>query len=172
MEPYPVHRLVLIVSGLLCALVLMPVLESGIGFHGLGGLSRAAFAKVCHQDPGRSFHVMGATLPVCARCTGIYLGFFIAWAAWGMAPLERRTRPVSSTLLFAGISPLVIDGLLNLSGILYSPAWLRAVTGFIFAAVAARGLWPALPECSRVLRSRARLMLVRSSNTIRGKGYG
>ena len=29
---------------------------------------------VCHQLPARSFHVWGMSLPVCARCTGIYLG--------------------------------------------------------------------------------------------------
>jgi uncharacterized membrane protein len=28
---------------------------------------------VCHQRPERSFHVDGRQLPVCARCTGLYL---------------------------------------------------------------------------------------------------
>ena len=44
--------------------------------------SRYAFALgvyaighvVCHQLPARSFHLWGAQLPVCARCTGIYAG--------------------------------------------------------------------------------------------------
>ena len=29
---------------------------------------------VCHQRPERSFHLWMTTLPVCARCTGIYFG--------------------------------------------------------------------------------------------------
>src|SRR4051812_3618485 len=33
---------------------------------------------VCHQLPARSFHLWGAQLPVCARCTGIYLGAAVA----------------------------------------------------------------------------------------------
>jgi len=36
---------------------------------------------VCHQRPERSFHLWAAQLPVCARCTGIYLG-----AVLGLAP--------------------------------------------------------------------------------------
>jgi hypothetical protein len=29
---------------------------------------------VCHQRPERSLHLFAAQMPVCARCTGIYLG--------------------------------------------------------------------------------------------------
>jgi uncharacterized membrane protein len=34
----------------------------------------AVGSLVCHQLRERSFHLWGAHLPVCARCTGIYLG--------------------------------------------------------------------------------------------------
>ena len=33
---------------------------------------------VCHQRPERSFHLWGAQMPVCARCTGIYMGAALA----------------------------------------------------------------------------------------------
>jgi uncharacterized membrane protein len=35
-------------------------------------------SRICHQIAERSFHVDGAQLPVCARCTGIYVGLAIA----------------------------------------------------------------------------------------------
>jgi len=49
-------------------------------------------AAVCHQKPERSFHLWGAQLPVCARCTGIYLGAALA------VMLARRREP-------AGVQP-------------------------------------------------------------------
>jgi uncharacterized membrane protein len=44
---------------------------------------------ICHQRPERSFHVEGRRLPVCARCTGLYLA-----APFGLmgALLMRRRR--------------------------------------------------------------------------------
>lgn len=48
----------------------------------------AAGSVVCHQLPWRSFHLWSAPLPVCARCTGIYLG--AAFAA--LAALTRADR--------------------------------------------------------------------------------
>jgi hypothetical protein len=49
-------------------------------------LSASAYwlgALVCHQRPDRSFHLAGAQLPVCARCTGLYLSSALAVAiAW------------------------------------------------------------------------------------------
>ena len=42
------------------------------------------FSPVCHQDPARSFWILGAPVAVCARCLGIYLG--AAVGAWIPAP--------------------------------------------------------------------------------------
>jgi hypothetical protein len=45
------------------------------------GLAVAAYSVghlICHQLPARSFHLWGAAMPVCARCSGIYFGAAIA----------------------------------------------------------------------------------------------
>jgi hypothetical protein len=51
---------------------------------------------VCHQLPGRSFHLWAAQLPVCARCTGIYAGAAIASMAV-LVSFKRLGRGVEGT---------------------------------------------------------------------------
>jgi uncharacterized membrane protein len=61
--------------------------------HGLlDKANRAAFA-VCHQIPDRTFSVAGRPLPLCARCSGTYLG-----ALAGLAVLALRGRGLASML--------------------------------------------------------------------------
>jgi hypothetical protein len=62
-------------------------------------LSASAYwigALVCHQRPDRSFHLADGQLPVCARCTGLYLsaavGVVFAWCR--AAP--RRALPFAA----------------------------------------------------------------------------
>src|SRR6266404_8326372 len=33
------------------------------------------FSRICHQDPARSWHIFGESLPVCIRCASIYFAF-------------------------------------------------------------------------------------------------
>jgi uncharacterized membrane protein len=45
----------------------------------------AAGSVICHQLPERSFFLDGRQLPVCARCTGLYLSAaagFLGWCIW------------------------------------------------------------------------------------------
>ena len=97
------------------------------GDYALAALAYAIGAMVCHQQTPRSFHLWGVQLPVCARCTGIYLGAALAAIAMpvvarlsqGRAPgpeapasqravLVASAVPIALTLIFewtTGITP-------------------------------------------------------------------
>lgn len=53
----------------------------------------AAGSVICHQLPERSFFLDGRQLPVCARCTGLYLSGAAGLAAWLVVKLLRGWRP-------------------------------------------------------------------------------
>ena len=50
---------------------------------------------VCHQLPERSFHLWAHQMPVCARCTGLYVGASVAALAAGTIRLkpDPTTKP-------------------------------------------------------------------------------
>jgi uncharacterized membrane protein len=54
---------------------------------GLLGKADAAGYAVCHRIDTRSFHIHGRQTPLCARCSGMYLG-----ALFGLAYLARFGR--------------------------------------------------------------------------------
>ncbi len=57
------------------------------GSHPLAALLiRNFFARLCHQNPARSFMVQGSPAAVCVRCLGIYLGAFLG----GLMAVEKR----------------------------------------------------------------------------------
>ena len=51
--------------------------EGGSKMHIFSTMIRFFFSPICHQQASRSIQVMGHPLAVCARCSGLYFGFFI-----------------------------------------------------------------------------------------------
>ncbi len=94
---------------------------------------------ICHQLPARTFKIEGVPLPLCARCTGIYLGFL--GGLLGMWLLRRQyaidlppTAILVTLVLF--ILVMIFDGLNSFLEFvpavpqLYpSQNWLRLTTG-------------------------------------------
>ena len=61
----------------------------------LGEFIFAVGSIICHQRPERSFFLDGHQLPVCARCTGLYLSGAFGLLAWGVLKVARRWRPIA-----------------------------------------------------------------------------
>jgi uncharacterized membrane protein len=98
---------------------------------------RLLFRTLCHGLPERSLEVFGTTMPICARCFGIYVGLAAGLAAFGLVRyLSERAMRMT---LFVAVTPLAIDGLTQLAGLRESTNPLRIATGL--AAGLCFGLW-------------------------------
>ncbi len=109
---------------------------------GLLGKADAVGYAICHRIDVRSFHTHDRPLPLCARCTGIYLGVIT-----GLAFLVQRGRvrssglPPTNLLLVMALSgaALAFDGLNSYLSLFafYRPLYqphntLRLITGMGF----------------------------------------
>jgi uncharacterized membrane protein len=118
------------------------------------GKTRLIGYAICHQIPERSFHISGHQLPLCARCTGIYMGAligFVLMRAWGRQR-AASLPPVPITLTLIGfIVMLGIDGLNSYLTFfpnmphLYEPQnWLRLTTGTLEGLALSAFIYPVL----------------------------
>ncbi len=106
-----------------------------------GLLSKADMVgyAVCHRIPARSFILAGRPLPLCARCSGTFIGALIGFL--GQAFILRRHRradfpPAPVVLILAGFMlTWAADGFNSYMALVggphvYEPQnWLRLVTG-------------------------------------------
>jgi uncharacterized membrane protein len=80
---------------------------------GLLGKADAIGYAVCHRIDLRSFHLGARTLPLCARCTGIYLGAILALAGYRVVGRGRAGafpgRSVLGAFLIFGVL-FAVDG--------------------------------------------------------------
>lgn len=88
---------------------------------------------LCHQLPERSFFGGGIQAPVCARDTGIYVGFVISFVV--ILVLHRGERPSKFPRLWAWaffgacVAFMGWDGITSYAGLRPSTNLLRLVTG-------------------------------------------
>jgi uncharacterized membrane protein len=89
---------------------------------------------LCHQRSERSFSIRGVQMPVCARCTALYLaGALGALAAWGARPRGAGRRGVHLAL---ALLPMGISVGLEWSGLMAGGNVLRAASALPAGGVA------------------------------------
>lgn len=98
---------------------------------------RALFRFMCHGRVDRCLELFSTPMPICARCTGIYLGMLAGLVLFPLMQWlrERTMRAVA----FIAVLPLGLDGVTQLLGFRESVNPLRIATGVI--AGLAFGLW-------------------------------
>ncbi|MDP9192425.1 MAG: DUF2085 domain-containing protein [Acidobacteriota bacterium] len=131
-------KIVLVVVGAIPTLILgASALCSWAIAHGASMQWRVLFRMMCHGRVERSLELFGVPMPICARCTGIYLGMLAGlFAIWIIPWLRER---VMRRVAFIAVIPLAVDGLTQLTGLRESVNPLRIATGLI--AGLAFGLW-------------------------------
>lgn len=140
----------------------------------LNGADWAGYA-LCHRITERSFSIAGRQFPLCARCSGMYLGVALVSIVTILARREHHVLLPSRKLmlvLVGFIALMGVDGLNSYSHFfpqaphLYEPQnWLRTLTGMGTGLAMGIILWPALaqtlwrwPEGRPVLGSSRELM--------------
>lgn len=63
----------------------------GVSFSPLGS-AEALIGSVCHRFPARTLSLGEHPLPVCARCTGIWIGWLLALPLWPFTVGHGRRR--------------------------------------------------------------------------------
>jgi uncharacterized membrane protein len=122
---------------------------------GLLGKADAVGYAVCHRIEWRSFHLGERQTPLCARCSGMYLGAMLGLAY--QAILSRRRAGMPHWRVWAVFALLVgafgVDGLNSYLHLfpgapsLYEPQnWLRLLTGTGMGLVIAGALFPSFNQ--------------------------
>ena len=112
------------------------------------------FSPVCHQIPARSFAFFGHSWAVCHRCSGIYFGLLLGslvpfgWNSILQSPRLRRLWVI------CGVAPLLVDVMLQFSGVWTNNPVSRFLTGLLFGAMLSSLVLPALAELSEDARRR------------------
>ncbi|MGD8854961.1 MAG: DUF2085 domain-containing protein [Chloroflexota bacterium] len=121
----------------------------------LDGADYAGYS-VCHRITERSFSIAGRQMPLCARCTGMYLGVSVAFVVLALAGRRRWSYlpPLRIILVLLGFIGLwAIDGINSYSHFFpnlphaYEPRnWLRLLTGLGAGLTMGIILFPALAQ--------------------------
>ena len=118
---------------------------------------------ICHQMPGRTLHYGGRALPVCARDTGLFFGFALAFVAllavYGRGGGRRPSRGITAVLA-ALVLPMAVDALTSYAGWRETTNFIRLFTGALAGTAAGALVFPL--ACEQAFSERAsRVVLAR-----------
>ena len=134
---------------------------------GLLGKADAVGYAVCHRIESRSFQINGRQMPLCARCTGMYLGAMLGLAYLSItAPRRSGLAPWKVMLVFGFfVVAFGIDGVNSYLHFfpgfkgLYEPQnWLRLVTGTGLGMALSSLLFPAFNQSAWKERDERRVL--------------
>jgi uncharacterized membrane protein len=105
--------------------------------HGASIRWRLLFRVFCHGIPERCLYLWNVPMPICARCTAIYVGLIVSIAVFLILP--RMTERAARIVLCAAAIPMAIDGFTQLARLRVSTNTLRIETGLVLGI--AFGVW-------------------------------
>ena len=148
-HPFPWKGLIPLVVGLLFVGWLFNTPE------GLLGKADAIGYAVCHRIDTRSFHLGDHQMPLCARCSGMYLGAVLGLTYQAITSRRKAGVPPWRVMVFLGIFVLafILDGANSFFSFfpseisLYEPRnWIRLLTGTGMGIVIAAAIFPSFNQ--------------------------
>lgn len=107
---------------------------------------------VCHQLPEHTLATASGQMPLCARCTGTYLGAALTFVLLWRQPVSRASRlPKAAIVLFLALlsSLWLVDGVNSYLNFVTGRVWLyppnnalRLATGLGFGLALGAVVWP------------------------------
>lgn len=117
---------------------------------------------LCHQLPERSFSGGGVQLPVCARDTGIYIGFCVSLVLISLLHRPERPREFPTawgwTALALMLGFMAIDGGTEYAGLRTTTNDLRLITGLLSGYAIAMLVTPMLNDTVWIRADRTRVL--------------
>lgn len=101
--------------------------------------------SVCHQIPERTLHFGKIFMPVCSRCSGIYIGFLVSIIFLFLTFRKKESDlPPVYVMVFAAVFILstIADSILSYFGVYQTNNTLRLITGYLFGAGIAVIIYP------------------------------
>ena len=88
---------------------------------------------ICHQDPSIILYVQGHSMPLCPRCTGMHIGFFLGIVSiWLFRDsVWQHLARINTIMVFIPVSIMGMEWFLSNCNLISSNTTSRLLTGFL-----------------------------------------